>query len=164
MNHISMLPAAVPGIIVGVGFLWAWVGVPIYGTIWIIVAAFVARSLPDGIRSSDGTLVQIHGELEEGARIAGAGFWTTIRDIVVPLVRPGLGSSFMLLFIVAVREVGAALFLWNSTNIVMSVQILNMWDSGTTGGAAALALVQSAILWLMHIVSRRVFRFSVAVA
>ena len=89
---ISTLPVAIPGLVIGVAYLWAWIGLPggLYGTIWILALAFIARFMPDTIKALSTSLLQIHRELEEASWICGKGMLGTIRTIVLPLARPGV--------------------------------------------------------------------------
>ena len=77
---------------IGVAYLWAWIGLPggLYGTIWILALAFIARFMPDTIKALSTSLLQIHRELEEASWICGKGLLGTIRTIVLPLARPGV--------------------------------------------------------------------------
>ena len=92
IDVISTLPVAIPGLVIGVAYLWAWIGLPggLYGTIWILALAFIARFMPDTIKALSTSLLQIHRELEEAAWICGKGLLGTIRTIVLPLARPGV--------------------------------------------------------------------------
>jgi iron(III) transport system permease protein len=157
LDYLSMIPVAVPGLVIGVAYLWAWISfpVPVYGTIWILALAYVARFIPDGVRSAGVNLVQIHKELEESSRIHGGSFWQTLRRVMIPLARPGILSSMILLFILAVRELGSSIFLYTAESIVLSVQIYNQWESAEYGATAVLSLVQTAILVVVVIVARR---------
>lgn len=161
VNYLSMLPVAIPGLVIGVAYLWAWIMLPfgLYGTVGIIILAHVARFLPDGVRAASATLVQIHEELEESARICGAPFLATVRKVVVPLAKPGLVSSALLLFTLSVRELGATVFLYTSGSMTMSVQILQQWEGGRWGPTAALALLQSALLLVFTLAGRWAFRW-----
>ncbi|MEI8400984.1 MAG: ABC transporter permease subunit, partial [Alcaligenaceae bacterium] len=100
IDLISTLPAAVPGLIVGVAYLWAWIGLPIglYGTIWILVFAFVGRFIPDTVKVLSTSLAQIHPELKEAAWISGKGPLRTITTIILPLAKPGVAAAMTLLF------------------------------------------------------------------
>ncbi|MGH7312571.1 MAG: ABC transporter permease [Candidatus Rokuibacteriota bacterium] len=157
LDYLSMIPVAVPGLVIGVAYLWAWISfpVPIYGTIWILALAYVARFIPDGVRSAGVNLVQIHKELEESSRIHGGSFWQTLRRVMIPLARPGILSSMILLFILAIRELGSSIFLYTTESIVLSVQIYNQWESAEYGATAVLSLVQTAILVVVVIAARR---------
>ena len=108
IDLLSTLPVAIPGLVVGVAYLWAWIGLPggLYGTIWILALAFVARFIPDTVKALSTSFLQIHKELEEAAWICGRGLLGTIRTIVLPLARPGVVASMTLLFVLAIRELG----------------------------------------------------------
>jgi iron(III) transport system permease protein len=148
IDLISTLPVAIPGLVVGVAYLWAWIGLPggLYGTIWILALAFVARFMPDTVKSLSTSFLQIHRQLEEAAWICGKGLLGTIRTIVVPLVRPGMVAAMTLLFILAIRELGSSLFLYTSNTMVMAVLLLDYYEGGNTGKTAAFSLVQTLLL------------------
>src|SRR5205807_1222598 len=116
IDLVATLPVAIPGLVIGVAYLWAWIGLPggLYGTIWILMLAFVARFMPDTMKSLSTSFLQIHRELEEAAWICGKGRIATIRTIVLPLARPGTVAAMTLLFILAIRELGSSLFLYTS--------------------------------------------------
>jgi iron(III) transport system permease protein len=151
IDLIAMLPVAIPGLVIGVAYLWAWIGLPggLYGTIWILALAFVARFMPDTMKALSTSLLQIHRELEEAAWICGKGRIATIRTIVLPLARPGTIAAMTLLFILAIRELGSSLFLYTSDTTVMAVLLLDYYEGGNTGKTAAFSLVQTALLALL---------------
>ena len=148
IDLISTLPVAIPGLVIGVAYLWAWIGLPggLYGTIWILALAFIARFMPDTIKSLSTSFLQIHRELEEAAWICGKGLIGTIRTIILPLARPGIIAAMTLLFILAIRELGSSLFLYTSDTMVMAVLLLDYYEGGNTGKAAAFSLVQTVLL------------------
>ena len=113
IDLLATLPVAIPGLVVGVAYLWAWIGLPggLYGTLWILALAFVARFMPDTVKALSTSFLQIHKELEEAAWISGRGMLGTLRTIVLPLARPGVVASMTLLFVLAIRELGSSLFL-----------------------------------------------------
>ena len=90
VDLVATVPVAIPGLVIGVAYLWAWIGLPggLYGTIWILALAFVARFIPDTVKALSTSLMQIHKELEEAAFICGRSLPDTIRTIVLPLARP----------------------------------------------------------------------------
>jgi iron(III) transport system permease protein len=151
IDLIATLPVAIPGLVIGVAYLWAWIGLPggLYGTIWILALAFVARFMPDTMKALSTSLLQIHRELEEAAWICGKGRIATIRTIVLPLARPGTIAAMTLLFILAIRELGSSLFLYTSDTTVMAVLLLDYYEGGNTGKTAAFSLVQTALLALL---------------
>ena len=148
IDLLATIPVAIPGLVIGVAYLWAWIGLPggLYGTIWILALAFVARFMPDTVKALSTSFLQIHKELEEAAWISGRGILSTIFTIVLPLARPGVVASMTLLFVLAVRELGSSLFLYTSDSTVMAVLLLDYYEGGNTGKTAAFSLVQTAIL------------------
>ena len=148
IDLIATLPVAIPGLVIGVAYLWAWIGLPggLYGTIWILALAFIARYLPDTMKALSTSFLQIHRELEEAAWICGRSLIGTIRTIVLPLARPGTIAAMTLLFILAIRELGSSLFLYTSNTMVMAVLLLDYYEGGNTGKTAAFSLVQTALL------------------
>ena len=148
IDLIATLPVAIPGLVIGVAYLWAWIGLPggLYGTIWILALAFIARFMPDTMKALSTSFLQIHRELEEASWICGKGRLETIRSIVLPLARPGTIAAMTLLFILAIRELGSSLFLYTSETTVMAVLLLDYYEGGNIGKTAAFSLVQTALL------------------
>ncbi len=148
IDVVSTIPVAIPGLVIGVAYLWAWIGIPFgfYGSIWILALAFVARFMPDTVKALSTSLMQIHRELEEAAWICGRGTLSTISSIVLPLARPGVVAAMTLLFILAIRELGSSLFLYSSSTVVMAVKLLDYYEGGNVGLTAAFSLVQMAML------------------
>jgi len=151
LDIITTIPVAIPGLVIGVAYLWAWIGLPggLYGTLWILALAFVARFLPDTVKALSTSLMQIHRELEEAAWICGRGLLGTITSIVLPLARPGVVAGMTLLFILAIRELGSSLFLYSSGTMVMAVQLLGYYEGGNIGITAAFSLVQMVLLGVL---------------
>jgi iron(III) transport system permease protein len=151
IDLISTVPVAIPGLVVGVAYLWAWIGIPggLYGTIWILALAFIARFMPDTVKSLSTSFMQIHRELEEAAWVCGKGPLTTIRTVVLPLARPGVIASMTLLFVLAIRELGSSLFLYTTNTMVMSVLLLDYYEGGNIGKTAAFSLVQTVLLGVL---------------
>ncbi|HEX2520290.1 MAG TPA: ABC transporter permease subunit, partial [Castellaniella sp.] len=148
IDILSTLPVAIPGLVVGVAYLWAWIGLPggLYGTIWILALAFIARFMPDTVKALSTSLMQIHRELEEASWICGKGVLGTIRSIVLPLARPGVIAAMTLLFVLAIRELGSSLFLYTSNTMVMAVLLLDYYEGGNVGITAAFSLLQMLLL------------------
>ena len=151
IDLISTVPVAIPGLVIGVAYLWAWIGIPggLYGTIWILALAFIARFMPDTVKALSTSFLQIHRELEEAAWVCGKGMLGTIATIVLPLARPGVIASMTLLFVLAIRELGSSLFLYTSNTMVMSVLLLDYYEGGNLGKTAAFSLVQTVLLGVL---------------
>ncbi len=160
IDIITTIPVAIPGLVIGVAYLWAWIGLPIgiYGTLWILAFAFVARFMPDTVKVLSTSLMQIHRELEEAAWICGRGTVGTITSIVLPLARPGVVAAMTLLFILAIRELGSSLFLYSSGTMVMAVQLLGYYEGGNIGITAAFSLVQMVLLGILITITNRISR------
>ena len=148
VDVISTIPVAIPGLVVGVAYLWAWIGLPggIYGTVWILALAFIARFIPDTVKALSTSLMQIHKELEEAAFICGRSLPSTVRTVILPLARPGIVAAMTLLFILSTRELGSSLFLYSTGSMVMAVQLLSFFDGGNMSITAAYSLVQMVLL------------------
>jgi len=151
IDLLSTLPVAIPGLVIGVAYLWAWIGIPggLYGTIWILALAFIARFMPDTVKMLSTSFLQIHRELEEAAWVCGKSMLGTIRTIVLPLASPGVIAAMTLLFVLAIRELGSSLFLYTSNTMVMSVLLLDYYEGGNLGKTAAFSLVQTVLLGVL---------------
>jgi len=148
----------VPGIVFGTGIFWTYILTPIYGTIWVLVLAFVASYLPFTYRMSDTALLQIDRTLEEASSLCGASHPRTASRITLRLMRPALLSAWIMVFIFSVREISAAILLSSSDNVVLSVLSWNYLDYGDVPKAAVIGLLQTVILAAGIIAGRFVFR------
>lgn len=147
-DYITMLPVGIPGMVVAVGLLWAWIRspIPVYGTIWIIMIAFITRYIPYGMRAFSNSLLQLGSELEESARICGSSWFKTFIKILIPLLKPGFMAGWVLLFILFMRELSTAIVLWYSGNEVISVQLFQLVRDGEFTAVAALSIIQALLI------------------
>ena len=143
LDNMAMLPLVFPGIVMGIAILkmYLYLPVPVYGTIWILVLAFIARYLPYGIRFSHSALLSLHKELEEGAMASGASWFQMIRHVVVPLMMPALIGGWIYIFLITFKELSIALLLYSPGSQVVAVTIWELWDNGHVGELAAFSLV-----------------------
>jgi len=161
LDRLAMLPLVFPGIVMGVAVLKTFltVPIPVYGTIWIIVIAFVSRYMPYAMRFSHAGLLGIHRELEESATASGATWGQVARNIVVPLMMPALFAAWIYIFLITIRELSVALLLYSPGSQVISVTIWEMWENGSVGTLSAFSLgitVGTVLLAsLFHRLSRR---------
>jgi iron(III) transport system permease protein len=158
LDYLAMFPIAVPGIVFGTGIFWTYILTPVYGTVWVLVLAFVAAYLPFAYRMSDTALIQIDRSLEEASSLCGAGQGRTAWRITLRLMRPALLSAWIMVFIFSVREISAAILLTSSDNVVLSVLSWNYLDYGDVPKAAVIGLLQTAILAVGILAGRLVFR------
>lgn len=148
MDQITYVPAAVPGIVLAVGFLWFVLTVPsfgLYNSLWLLGLAYIARELPFGTRTTHGAMSQVGEELEEQARVAGAGWLTTIKDIILPVISKNFASGYLLLFMSMMRNLSVSILLYGQESIVIAVLIFNMKLTGNYEALAALGVVLIAI-------------------
>lgn len=158
VETVGMLPVAIPGIVFGVGVLWAYVGSPVYGTVWLLLIAYCARFLPHSLRVISAGIVQVDRGLEEASRVAGAGVTRTMRSITVPLLKPAVLSSWLLLVIYCTRELNVAIMVYTSKSVVVPVMMWNEMSAGDYQKAAVLAIVESSLILAVVTVAALVFR------
>ncbi|HTO11292.1 MAG TPA: iron ABC transporter permease [Candidatus Binatia bacterium] len=162
IEYVVMFPQAVPRLVFAFGMLWAWliVPLPIYGTLWLLLIAYLTVFLPLGFRTISGVILQVDRTLEESAQMCGAGWGHRMRTVTLPLLRPGLVAAWLLLFIASVRELGASILLMGPKAKVITPAIVESWFSTSTELTAAMALLQTlavaVALVLLFTVARRV--------
>src|SRR6185295_17233054 len=161
IEYVLMFPQAVPRLVFAFGMLWAWLifPIPIYGTLWLLLIAYLTVFLPLGLRTIAGVILQIDRSLEESAQMCGASWGYRMRTVTMPLLRPGLIAAWLLLFIASVRELGASILLMGPKAKVITPAIVESWFSTSTELTAAMALLQTlavaVALVLMFAVARR---------
>ncbi|MFI4981414.1 MAG: ABC transporter permease, partial [Nevskiales bacterium] len=130
LDYLAILPLGLPGTVLGVALLQAFIRPPLmlYGTIWILLAAYVARAIPLSARNANAALGQLDASLEEAARIGGAGWLGTMRLILFPLLRPALLTGWLLVFIPALGELSATVLLYSSGSETISVAFYRLND------------------------------------
>jgi iron(III) transport system permease protein len=145
VDPILSLPLGIPGIIIGLGFLILLIRTPLYTTIWIIIIACVAHFFPLALRNISAMLLSINPELEQSARASGATWLQTMYYVLFPLVRPAIIASWLLLFIILIRELGATILLYAQGTETISVALVILSEQNF-GYVAALAVVQVIML------------------
>lgn len=166
LDALAFAPIAIPGVIVGAGILVAYLmlPIPIYNTIWILLVAYVTLYLPYGMRFASSGITQIHRELEEVAQVSGAGVGQIFRRILLPLLAPVLLAGWIYVFVLAVRELGASIFLIGPGTHVLGTISLTMWEEGGSYGAVAalgvlqiipLVVIVAGLRWIELRIQRR---------
>ena len=167
LDLLAFVPIAIPGLVLGVSMILQYLSpafrvLPIYGTIWILVLAYVTKYLPYGMRTNGAAMVQIHRELEEAGSVAGASWWFMFRRITLPLLRPGLVAGWVYIFIVSVRELSASVLLVSNQSTVLAVVIFDLFESGKSNAVAALSvMLVTALIVIVAAVQRLTGRFGV---
>lgn len=143
IQFMALAPFAVPGIILAVGFYAAYAGAPfsLYGSGWLIVIAYITRFLPIAATTTGASLRALNPELEEAVRILGGSRFLVLRKVVVPLLKKSLIGAFMLVFVIATRELSTAVFLTGPQSRVMSVLTLDMSEQGQYEILSAMGVV-----------------------
>jgi iron(III) transport system permease protein len=156
LDFVSAIPLAMPGPVIAVAMLWAYQGEPfaLYGTLWILLVAYVTHYLPYGVRTITGSFRQISGDFARAAAVCGAGRTTGFRDILFPLVRPGILAGWMLMFVSMIRELSSSIFLFVPGTETTAVTMLEMWQEARFSGVAVLSLTLVTISVLVVILVR----------
>lgn len=149
LDGLVFLPIAIPGIIMGVSVLFWYLVAPLpvslYGTLTIIVIAFVTMYLPFGMRFLSAGFVQIKDELEEAAMASGASFIQTFIWIYAPLLVPSILAAFIYILIISLRQVSTAFFLVAQDNGLVAITIFDIWEDGFFVELAALGVIMVVI-------------------
>lgn len=158
IEGLAMLPLAFPGTILAIGFVWAYIRTPVYGTLWILLLYFVGNYLPFALRTLSPFLFQFHKELEEASWISGAGTLKTIVRIIIPFLKGGLFSVWILLFQIYLREFAGAIILFSyGTEVLSTLLFLRAFEEGSLGVGAVLGVLMLAMsLGLHSFLARRI--------
>jgi iron(III) transport system permease protein len=162
LPFMLLFPRAIPGIIIGIGFFWTFLlvnppGSALRNSIWGIMLALSIRSATLAYFVLSSSFATVSESLDDAARSGGASWWTAITRITLPILRPALFVSFILLFISILNDYDPALFLVTPGHEIMGVAMLDAAQQGTTGPVAALAMVQVAITIVAIAVGGRLF-------
>lgn len=158
LSFVALYPRAVPGLIVGIGFLWSFVLIrPLGGlrnTVFALAAAFIMRYIPYGFSIISPTLTRISREFDSAARVCGDGWTGAVRRVLLPLLRPAIFTGWALLFITFLKEYAAAVFLFARGSEVMGTTMLELWRQGDMGPVSVLATLQIVIILAVLAVMR----------
>ena len=158
LGYVAMMPYVIPGIVLAIGFLAAYSRPPfaLYGTAWIMIFAFISRFLPIAYTNSDTALKSVHPELEDAARIAGAGRFVTLWEVTLPLVKRGIFGGWLLVMIAALRELSTAIFLFSANTKVMSTVLIDLSEEGDFERLSALGIIMLALTLTLAVIGYRI--------
>lgn len=160
LDVMAMLPRAMPGIIAGIGIFYATIIIPPLGwlreTIALIMIALIMRYIPLGYGVITAAMLKVDKQLDRSARVLGADWWATMRRIGLPLLKTAMVSCFVILFIHFFKDYSTAVFLYAPGGEVLGTTMLQMFLSGQTGPAAALATLQIAVTVVIILLARRI--------
>ena len=157
LEYLVMFPQAVPRLVFAFGMMWAWLvfPLPIYGTFWVLLIAYLTVFMPLGVRTISGVVMQLDKSLDECGQVCGATWLYRLRTITVPLLRPGLLAAWLLIFVASVRELGASILLMGPDSKVMTPAIVEAWFSSSSELTAAMALIQTAVIAVVMLLFQR---------
>lgn len=162
LELLAYSPRVIPGLITGIGIFYAAIVFPPFGMLrdglWIIVIAYVMATLPLGLGVIQPAVVQISADLDKAARTSGADWLASMIRIMLPLLRPALLGSFVLLFIVHLKSYIIAIFLMAPGLEVMGVSMLTLWTNGEVGITSAFATLQILAIAIFLVAARLIFR------
>lgn len=160
LDQIASLPLVLPGVVLGIAVLVLWIRspIPVYGTIWILVIAYVTTYLPYGLRYAHPGILRIHPELEESAQLSGAGWLGTFRRVVVPLVLPALFAGWIFVFLISIRELSVAALLYTPRSPVIATTMLDLWRNGSVNQVTAFGTLVAMVSITFALVSYRISR------
>ena len=149
LEFLGMLPFSVPGSVIALGVILAWsgqFGINLYNTVWIILVAYIARYMAFSLKANSAALEQVHDSLVEASRACGATMWQSLKDIVLPLVKPGMFAAFFLIFLPSLRELTVSIMLYAPTTRTIGVAIYTLNEDGETVISCALAAIALIII------------------
>jgi iron(III) transport system permease protein len=158
LGFLATAPVAIPGIVLGVGLFLSYTRPPfvLYGTLWILLLAFITISLPSAYQQLQAALRGVHPELEDASRILGATRLQTLGRITAPLLRTGVIATWCFIFVGVIRELSAAIMLFTSETKVISVLIFDLNESGDLAAISVLGLMMLAITFAIVVAASRI--------
>ena len=147
LSFLATAPIAIPGIVLGVGLFFSYTRPPLvlYGTLWILLIAYVTLAMPAAYQQLQSAFRAVHPELEDAGRILGATRLRTLWQITAPLLRTSVIATWCFIFVGVIRELSAAILLFTSQTKVMSVLIYDLNESGDLAAIAVLGLTMLVI-------------------
>ncbi len=163
IDTLAFVPIAVPGVMIAVAVIYVYIAassvLPLYGTIWIIAIAYLTQYLPFGTRTMGGMMLQLHPDLEEAGATSGAGRFSVLMRVTLPLVWPAIAAVWIWVLAHALRELSTALLLQGRDNVVVPTLLWDTWSGGepnrTAAGGLWLTLLLILMLVVWHMLARR---------
>jgi iron(III) transport system permease protein len=157
LGYLATAPVAIPGIVLGVGLFLSYSNpsLMLYGTLWILLIAFLTIEMPAGYQQLSSAFKSVHPELEEASRILGGNRMTTLRLITAPLLRSNVIATWCFVFIGTIRELSATILLTTSETKLVSVIIYDLNESGDLGAISVLGIMLLVISFAVVIIANR---------
>jgi iron(III) transport system permease protein len=158
LGMLATAPVAIPGIVLGVGLFLSYANptFQLYGTLWILLIAFMTIELPAGYQQMSSSFAGVHPELEEAGRILGATRLTTLRHITAPLLRTSVVAAWCFVFVGTIRELSATILLTTANTKLVSVIIYDLNESGDLGAICVLGILLLTVSFAVVYLANRV--------
>jgi iron(III) transport system permease protein len=160
LDNLATLPLMVPGLVLGLAIMVCYLklSIGVYGTLWIMLIAYITRFMPYGMRYNATSMLALHKELEESSMMSGASWGMTFWRVVLPLLKPGLIAGWIYVVIVSVRELSSSILLYSPGSEVISIMIWEYWQNGQYVELSALGVMLIASLLCLVLLERFVSR------
>ena len=159
VEALAFIPIAVPGTILGVSVLFWYLTAPLpfslYGTLTLMIIAFVTLYLPHGIRFMIPAFVQVGREMEEAALMSGGSWRHAMLRVYAPLLGPSIVGGFLFIFVLSFREISASVFLYAQGTELFSLTLFDLWREGLFGPVSALGIAMMCCFGVIVALGRR---------
>jgi iron(III) transport system permease protein len=158
LDNLASMPIVFPGLVLGLALMVFYLhfDIGVYGTIWIMLIAYVTRFLPYGMRYNMTSMLQIHKELEESAQMSGASWGKMFRRILLPLLKPGLFAGWLYIVIVSIRELSSSILLYSPGSEVIAISMWELWENGQHVELSALGVLFIVSLFVLVMVAQAI--------
>ena len=157
LDILAFSPIAFPGMVFGLSLLWLYltVPIPVYGTLWILMIAYVSKYMPIGMRACSAALTQVHKELEDASLMSGASWWYTFSRVLVPLILPGMFVGWVYVLTLSFKVLSLPVLLGHAGTEVIPVLIFDLYEGGQYTQLNALGVVVVALVTVLTLLARR---------
>jgi iron(III) transport system permease protein len=158
LGFLATAPVAIPGIVLGVGLFLSYTRPPfvLYGTLWILLLAFLTLSMPAAYQQMQSAFKAVHPELEDASRILGATRLRALWQITAPLLRTSVIATWCFIFVGTIRELSAAVMLFTSETKVVSVLIFDLNESGDLAAISVLGMIMLVVTSAIVVLANRI--------
>lgn len=168
LDTMTFIPIAMPGIVLGISLIWVYLILAkmsettpilgflnIYGTMWVLLLAYITKFMPYGIRAASASMIQINKELEEASFASGGTWFQTFRKVILPLLMPGFTAGWIYISIISLRELSTSILLYSYDSTVLSIMAFDLWEGGQYTYVCALGIMMVSLLIVMALVARK---------
>lgn len=162
IDGMAWLPWMMPGIVLGVGFLWGFAllphAIPIYGTLWALLLAYISLGTPLSVRVMTSAYAQLSYDLEECSRVHGASWLQTMWRIMIALAWPAFAVGWVLIFFGIMRELSASVLLYSVGSEVLSVVLMKLWANGNAEQVSVIGMIMMVMVLVIRWIQLRLIR------